>query len=459
MQPQKQKQSEHVITGPHHVALVEINSAYSPPVTPDTPDVGGNCGKETRLNYGEGQAAQSALIWSWGKNNLLPNEREQLVMENNILGELISTKQTVSVGAGLLYYRLSYQDGKEVKELVEEPTWLRELRDRMDLEDYFDLASKNLFMHANIFTEFIRDKSGKIFSIECLEGRHTRAGIQNPLGYIEDYFWCGNWKERNKQEKFPIQHTPAYNMREDRPQPKFIYHVGDKLLTDDYYCIPSWWGGRKWIEAANKIPKFHNSNLDNGYFLRMQVEMPKDYFSDMMSMAQAKSEEERKTLAGREDQARQEFIKKVNSFLSGEGSTGRAIFTEYDLDKRLNKEFPGIKFNKIEINPLDEAMLKLFERSNEAVISGQGVHPALAAIQTQGKLSSGSEIRNANSMFIAVKTPKPRRLLLKALNLLKRINAPENERDILIGFRDIEVTNLDENKAGRQEETYTMPEA
>lgn len=436
---------------PGGVALVEFKGAKKTPVT------GGNNGKEIRIPYGDAPESSSVAIWSWGDNNLLPQEREQLVQENNIVGELISTKQTVTVGAGYQFYRLRYEDGEEIKDLVEEPQWFRELRERMDVEDYMDTASKNLFIHANIFTEFLRSRDGKIFSMECLESRHTRAELQNELGFILNFYWCGNWElYRGRRQRYQVMRSPAYNMNEAKPQGKFVLHVGDKLLTDDYYCIPAWWGGRKWVEAANKIPVFHNANLDNGYFLRVQVEMPKDYFSDYRAMSQARTEEEMKSLATREDEARREFIKKVNGFLSGEGNAGRALFTEYELNKQLGKEFPGIKFNKIEINPMDEAMLKLFERSNDAVISGQGVHPALAAIQTQGKLSSGSEIRNANAMFIAVKTPKPRRLLLKALNLVKRINGRAEEQDVHIGFRDIEVTNLDENKAGMREASITL---
>lgn len=427
-------------------------------VQPDqrTPWMGGNNGRLIKVTYDDDQHE----MWSWGDDNLLPQQREHLVQENNIVGELLATKQQVTLGAGLMFYRIRYDQGKEIKEEVEKPVWFRELENRMDIDDYLDTASKNLFIHANVFTEFVRSRDNKVFSIECLEARHTRAAKQDKRGYVNQFYWCGNWGvvmgrsraiSQGTKEDFPIMRTAAYNRDETKPQAKFVLHTCDKLLTDDYYAIPTWWGGRKWVEMANKIPVFHIANLDNGYTIRYHIEMPKDYFTDSRAMSLAKTEVERRTLAQREDEARSQFIQKVNALLAGESNAGRALFTEYELNKQMGKDYPGIKITAIQSDIKDEALLKLFERSNEANISGQGVHPALASIQTQGKLSSGSEIRNANAMFTAIKTPKPRRILTKALNLVRAINASAGEQNIHIGFKDITITNLDENPAGMQE--------
>ncbi|MEO7176717.1 MAG: hypothetical protein ABIV51_12450, partial [Saprospiraceae bacterium] len=93
--------------------------------------------------------------------------------------------------------------------------------------------------------------------------------------------------------------------------------------------------------------------------------------------------------------------------------------------------------------------LKLYDKSNQANISGQGIHPVLANIETAGKLSSGSEIRNALIMYITIKAPNPRAILLKPFELVKKLD--KWDADIFLGFKDVEMTTLDENPKGSQD--------
>lgn len=419
-----------------------------------SPEVGGNGGKSRTITTGK-PGEEGIKIWQWGTDNDLPNQREQLARENNIIGELLLTKRTVTLGGGIVFYRLKYVDGKEVKEFVDAPAEFVDFAERVNLNKYLRRAAGNLFFHANIFTEFIRDNAGRILSIKLLESRNTRAEKQDVSGKIKNYFWCGNWKS-SKRDEFPIEKIPAFDPLAKKPQPKFLLATGDDLIDDGYYCEPTWWGGRKWIELANKIPVFHIGNLENGYLIRYHIEIPKDYFYDKSAAATAQNNEDQKTkLLDAERSARQEFIKLVNSLLAGENNAGRTLFTDYEINKQIGKDYPGIKITPITTDLKDKALLELFEKSNDANISGQGVHPAMAAIQTQGKLSSGSEIRNAYMMYLAIKTPENRRILLEALELVAKTN--NWPADLKMGFRDIEITTLDENPKGAQPAAQIAP--
>ena len=240
--------------------------------------------------------------------------------------------------------------------------------------------------------------------------------------------------------------TPAYQ-GEVAKQKKFVLHTGDSLLTDEYYFIPTWWGGKTWVSLANIIPVYHINNLGHGYNIRYHVEIPKDYFADTSTSAQ--TPESRQQAKRAKDQARKDFIDNLNKFLQGVSNVGRTVVTEYEINRAAGKEFPGIKIKPIENNMQDEALLKLFDKSNQANISGQGIHPTLAAIETQGKLSSGSEIRNALIMYTAIKTPSARKLIMKAVDLMHRING--FDKSIKWMFRDIEITKLDAEPKGQQE--------
>lgn len=414
--------------------------------TPSVTSKPGNSGKAMKIAYGKDQAAE---IWSWGKNNLLPQEREALVLDNNIVPELIATKRDITIGQGLFCYRerfVEQPDGtsKRIVDEVERPAGAKEFFQRNDEMKYLMKGARNLMFHANTFTEMVRDLGGRIHSIDAFEARHCRPEKQNNIGLIRNWYVCGNWKEYRKPE-FTPKRIPAY-MGEDAKQKKFMYHCKDDLLSDEYLGIPTWWGGRAWIECANAIPMFHISNLRNGYTIRYHIEIPKDYFVDNTGVQVSANQKE--TAKRKESEARLEFLKTLNEFLAGYEQAGRAIITEYEISRAAGKEFPGIKITPLNVDLKDKALLDLFERSNDANISAQGVHPTLAAIQTQGKLSSGSEIRNAFNMYVAIKTPVKRAILLEPINFIHRVNGWGE--GIKWGFRDIEITTIDETTSGKQ---------
>jgi hypothetical protein len=443
MSQEPQQINENTYLLPGSAALLSFSNP-----TPSVTDRAGNGGKEMQITVGETGLAK---IWTWGKNNLLPQDREALVLDNNIVPELMATKRDITVGGGLMCYRERFEDGKRIIEEVPIPpaaqAWFDALSDRnggQDIEAYLLKSCRNLIYHSNTFSEFVRERGGGIFSMAAMECRHLRPEKMTKTGAVKNWFWSGNWKEYRKEEYRPYA-IPAY-INEARKQSKFIMHCMDDVLSDEYLGIPTWWGGRAWIECANAIPIFHIQNLRNGYTIRWHIEIPKDYFWDYTAASMSLKEKE--DAKSKEAAAKQEFLKKLNMFLAGYEQAGRALITEYELNKQMGKDFPGIKVTALNVDLKDKALLDLFEKSNDANISAQGIHPTLAAIQTQGKLSSGSEIRNAFAMYVAIKTPVKRAILLKPINYVHRVN--KWGEGIKWGFRDIEITNLDENPAGQQ---------
>jgi len=420
--------------------------------------VSDDIGKIKNVNYG---ADATAKIQSWGSSNSTPADREKLVADNNITPSLIATKRDITLGQELYAFKKKYIDGKKVIEEVEIPEEVINFFDQsgknggMGMDDYFRNAANELIFHSNVFSELLRDKSGsaKIGSIKVLKCKHTRAEEMDTKGKINHYYWCGNWNPTGRRsDKYPVQAIKAYNYNEDKKQAKFLLHTGDDMLNiDGYYNTPFWWGAKAWIELANCIPDFHQSNLKHGYNIRYNIEIPKGYFSQFTSNQNTQSD--RTEAAKKESTAKAEFLRRLNDFLAGVNNSGRALVTEYELNKSMGKEFPGIKVTPLKVNLQDSALLELFEKSNQANVSAQGIHPTLANIETQGKLSSGSEIRNAFLLYVAIKTPLPRKILLKPLYLIKQINGWD--KDIYFGFKDIVLQTLDENKTATAEKNIT----
>lgn len=388
---------------------------------------------------------KSVKIKQWGVQNDQPNVREQLIKENNIVPQLIATKRNIIIGGEFVAYKSRWENGEEIKDYMPIPTQEQDFLEEMDFEKYQMDAMNNLLMHSNLFVEYIRDKGGRVISMQVKQCRHVRAEVMDMKGMINNYVWRGNWTKKGKGKKdtdFPPVTIPAFD--KTKQQAKFMLHIKDDMLTDEYYGVPLWWGGKSWIETANVIPDFHKANLQHGYTIRYHIEIPKDYFAGATSAKQLPDAQN--DAENRESKAKQEFIDKLNDFLAGVNRAGRALVTTYEINKALGKDFPGIKVTPLSVDLQDKALLDLFEKSNQANISAQGVHPTLAAIETSGKLSSGSEIRNAFLMYTAIHAPVPRMLLLKPWNLVRKLNGWDPT--IKYTFKDIEIKTLDEEKSG-----------
>lgn len=396
--------------------------------------------KKVTLPEGGGQRE----IMFWGKLNTEPRLRETLVCNNNIIPALIAKKRDILVGNGIYCYKESVVDGKKVITEVEMPAQIKEFFKTIVIEDYLMESASELMKHQNLIIEYIRTKGGNISSFKVQECKYMRAEKKDMNGRINNWYWSGHWGVKKKDNTFKIEAIPTYNG--DRKQAKFVERYGDKVFNDGYYYIPTWWAGREWVNLSNQIPIFHNANLNNGYNIRWHIEMPDKYFLDFEKYNSCTTPEERDKCLSEEQLAEQAFIDTVNSFLSGPENGGRALFTKYELNVALGKDFPGIKITALDYDMKDESLLSLFEKSNTANISAQGIHPTLAGVETQGKLSSGTEIRNAFLMYLIINTPLPRKMMLKPIEFVQKENGWDP--DIKFGFRDFEMSKLSDEKTG-----------
>lgn len=411
-------------------------------------------GKPTRISI----AGTSADIVTWGEKNDLPNYREELIQGNNIVPALVKRKRDIICGQDWYAYRERFEDGSSgpIKRIMDEVPMTPDQKAffRMFKPEARKLVGE-LCKHEFGIAEFILNMDGSLAKIKRLETKHVRAGRKNAIGEIVRYWWSNAWtneqqKQTNTQDRV-LRELPVYDetLSAEKRQDRFVLPLCDDLLNDGYYPIPSYWGGRYWIELANSIPIFHLANLRNLSAPRWLLIIPHDYFRDYVRWNAALTDADRDALLTEEMQKKQAFVDDFNTLVTGLENNGRTLTIE-----SIQEEVYGKLIDKrITVEPLvidlrDEALIKLYEASNVANISAQGLHPTLANIETQGRLSSGTEIRNAYLLWLIIAAPAYREYLYQIVDLAKKINGwPE---DIHFAIRDAELTTLAENPGGMQ---------
>lgn len=400
----------------------------------------------------------------WGTKNNLPQFREQLVMRNNIVPALLKTKRDITFGTGLFAFKKKFKsdEGKPNIEEVETPDDVQTFFDDVSIDDYLLDALKNMFLHANVFTEVIMSTDGKkVARILCKDCKYVRLGEMDDDGKITKAYISGNWAGRNykSENTDDITELPLIRIGVDEIDytnlpPHFIMMTGDNFFNDGYYNSPDWFSGRTWIEVSNAIPLFHQNNIANGYTFRFHIKIPKGYFSKRPI---GEGIDAIKNAEKDEAAARDAFLKGVNDIFSGVEGAGRTVWSQYDVNAMIGAQYPDIKIEPITYDMKDKSLLELFEKSNSANVTGQGLFPVLAGIEIAGKLSSGSEIRNAFTLWLAIKTPVARRTVLKPINFIKKINGWD--KSIHYAFGDTVITTLDDDPTGIKDRSAVMPDA
>lgn len=439
--------------------------------TGETTPIGGLCTPMARITSTSDKVKKYA---KWGTRNDEPDVRENLIADNNILPELLRAKVYMLLGSGLMLYKERViTDGKGgskvVREEIEKTEEVEAFLEKFDIMQFRHDAAVDLIFHAQFFDELTCNAGGELVEAQQHRARYVRAAEiseseETKRQRINHFLVSGNWKKANAKRTA----VRAYQglAKTGSKARKFIRRYGDSLLGGPYYYTPTWWGSRKWVQLANCIPEFHLANIQNGYTIRFHVQFPKDYFVDKNVKPGILTDDDKKKIITDAQKKKKAFMEKMNAYLAGLKNTGRAIFTTYDVQKAIGNTFPGVIITPISADLKDEAMLKLFDKSNQALVSGQGILPSVSGVETPGKLSSGSDIRNALAFYLIAKTPEPRRIIHEAVDFRAKLagilpktkfeigGQPAGEPHPLwgakFGARDMIITTTDKNPSGTE---------
>jgi hypothetical protein len=384
--------------------------------------------------FGAAPLSQGGMkIAPWGADNLQPQKMLELVYNNHLKPQLITTARDFLLGSRLGVFERSIVDGKERLEPVMD-TEMEDWYESIDGDSALQSNAYNLEAFANYFSVLSLESKNYVEAIQSFDCTVVRA-LVTAKPKPDRYALHHDWRNFKAAE---AKILPAFDLKNPSRFGECLVHGRDWTPGQKYYDLPPYWGTRKWTSVSNKIPIFHDSGLDNGYNVKYHIKIPMGYFDQFGE-------------ADKRKKAELDLMANMNEMLAGVENTDKVFVSKFAVDA-TGKALPGWEIMPIENKMSDKAYDSVNTQANIAHTSGHGIDPSLAGIDTGGKFgSSGSEKRVSYQLHIALRTPQKRKILLKTFQAAHKIMGfnPAHR----FGFVDVDITTIAENPKGQEKTT------
>jgi hypothetical protein len=397
----------------------------------------------------------SAKLWAlWGHDDNYPQRLIDAVKSDPI-ASLLEKKIAFHWGRGVMFYRLQVDnDGNEKKIVIPEHDVPQEILQfiRLNKWNKFMLGIISDCEWWNSFcVQYVSDNLGRIVKVKWQRRKDVRKGLRDlndgeiKKFYLSGYFGIGTCtvgKNVAEIEAFDLDGKGSGIYAHDIPS-----------IDKDYNPDPGWHGISRWLHIASKIPRWILANIDNSINFKYHVKIPLEFFLKRNPVEAFKTDEERKA-ALEADQ--EKIFKDMDRHLSGEKNVHKAFYSFVHVGED-GKELPGWEIIPLENKPQDEAWLRAYGTTAMAMISGIGLSPSIAGTILPNGLGSGSgsDLREQFNFYIQVMTSIPRANTLEPFEFIKLRNGWP--ADIYMGYKDVILQSLDQNKSGFQQNKEQSP--
>jgi hypothetical protein len=326
---------------------------------------------------------------------------------------LMETRKDFLLAEGIQIYTRVIKDGVESFELNEDPETI-EIEDWIDNSNYKQSVLDcgiDLVFSGRYYKKLTLGLNGKPEKIERVDIFHCRP----VMPFVNEtrvmtYALNANFGTKRFKEADNI-YFPAFDPENPAENPVSIIDVKKVYPGQVFHTFAEWWGTEDWTVVTNKIPKFHNSGLDNGYNIKYHISVPDNYFRKEV-YAEGENEETLKV----------KVLDNIGDTLAGIDNVDKALFTFHKVFSDGKFAESGIKITALP-NPMsDDAYTKLFNTANAVQASGHRVMPVSAGIDTGGGLgTSGKELEASANYQQAYLTYNDRQLLLKDFYYIKKM--------------------------------------
>jgi len=311
---------------------------------------------------------------------------------------IINAKVNYASGSEFLYY--INEKAVEYKQLDESFKLFVDNanNDMQSLEDVFKDICFNWITFGNVYIEVSRAKikGTNRFATNLFVHDSTKVRIDKNLtkAYISSHWRDIELNVHSAQYPKPKE-VELWNRNENTTQQNYIVHVKRRVPEYDYYGLPDYVATLKDADIEYHVDTYNLKRLENGFFPASIVSLfgePPEGYTDA------------------------QYINKLNEKYTGSDKAGQPLFQLLDDPAQAAQvqEFSGEK---------DGEFRFLEESAKKGIIEGHRWFPALAGIETSGKLGSNQEIINQWRVAMgSVVIPDYQQPMIRVINKLIKMS-------------------------------------
>lgn len=335
----------------------------------------------------------------YGVHDKMPSRLLELYNQSGFHHSIIDSRVNLMLGDGIIQDP-DVEVSQRTEEFIDNPN------PDENLESLYNKLSYDfeIFSIAYIEVIYSNDRT-EIAEINHIDASKIRWG-KKVAGKLTHVYYSENFN-KTTSEKILI---PTLNPNIKVDHPRQILPIVRYTPSVDYYSLPSYYAGIKWIEIDYQISNFHEHNIKNGF-------VPTIYFGFPMGTP---TEDERDIIE-----------KQLKKKYGGTENSGGIITAYYDSGAD----------NKVDVQVLDitdadkqyEWLLKATQQ--QILISHKVTNENIVGIATAGKLGSSDEMFEAYQLYYNTVIKHESANLINGLNKIFTLNGMNNiqiKRDEII---------------------------
>lgn len=433
------------------------------------------------------QSVGKYLVWPNGKDNLDPNECEELISANRLLPSLIEKQISILYGNGpKLYTQEITDDGQIIRHYVKNARieeWLDSWKERGladSFEEYINKCIRSYYYSEGIFSKWITsraEQSGvkvagavRIAGLEHINELRCRFATRNRKMATRtdvedrdfDLVLVGNWAGGNIQSEYRVYPRLNYMDPVSKGATAVSYSKNPNHGQDIYATNVFFKGLKDWLEGCNATPSYINSFLENALSVRHHVIIPEAWIQEKRTQLQEACEENaRRQSEGKPKEewitvtfGREKFeigtqysetildkyvakeLQKMTEWLSGRGKNQGKLYATRSLMNGSGD------IEKWEIVPVDqkykeyiEALLSYDKRADMVLLSSKGIDSSISNVSADGTVSKSGSDAYYNYIIYLAQQSIPENVVCRDINFALKINFPDEYRQgIRLGF-------------------------
>lgn len=321
-------------------------------------------------------------------DNIYVNDLAKRARRSSTHASIVNQKQTFAMGKCFTFK----VDGEEVafEDLPEDfKEWYGEVNNEgEDLRDVFGQWMQSYIITGNCYPRVT--KSGEVTFFYNEDATTIRKSKDKKTAYLSN-FWRDIQMGTTPTQEYPVDMVDFYNGTQ---QSDYLVHILRKYPEFNYYGLPDYVGALNWIDIEYRMPKYNIDKFDNGFFPSALIQM----FGEVPDGMNA-----------------QQYVEKILDKFTGEGDNEKILVELLDSPEQAANitEFDREKDGEFQM---------LSALAEKAIITAHRITPALAGLETAGKLGSNQQVKNEYDKFMnSVVIPDFQEPLLRVLNrLIKR---------------------------------------